>query len=473
MEILPEKVSVHRHMLLSASELPRLRHADDTTPCYRDTMSILDDGQYAYVIRGGRPVHGTLVPGGNKNAALPMLAATLLSEGTVELANVPQIRDAAVMLELLAELGAGVEQVGSSEWRIDGSMVETRPVPERLAGEIRASFLLAGPLLTRFGKAELPRPGGDRIGRRPLDAHIHAFQALGAEVEAGPDRYRLSAARGLTGSDIFLPETSVMATENAVMAAALADGITTIRNAASEPHVQELCHLINAMEGSVAGIGTNTLEVTGSAKLQGASARIGPDPLEVGSFIGLAAVTGGELRIVGAEPEKHHRMTALCFGRLGIRWRVENNDIVVPADQELVIHEDIHGAIPKIDDGPWPAFPADLTSISVVLATQARGTILIHEKMFESRLFWVDRLIAMGARIVLCDPHRAVVVGPSRLHGQNLVSPDIRAGMALVIAALAAEGESVIHNIRQVERGYQSLHTRLRELGADVERIEE
>jgi UDP-N-acetylglucosamine 1-carboxyvinyltransferase len=334
-----------------------------------------------------------------------------------------------------------------------------------LACEIRASFLLAGPLLARFGSAELPRPGGDRIGRRPLDAHLHAFQTLGAEVEVGSDRYRLKAPKGLTGADIFLHEMSVMATENAVMAAALADGVTTIRNAASEPHVQELCLLVNAMGGSITGIGTNTLEVEGVPNLGGATATIGPDPLEVGSFIGLAAVTGGELRIVGAEPEKHHRMTELCFGRLGITWNVEGNDIIVPAD--------IHGAIPKIDDGPWPAFPADLTSISVVLATQARGTILIHEKMFESRLFWVDRLIAMGARIVLCDPHRAVVVGPSQLRGQNLASPDIRAGMALVIAALVAKGESVIHNIRQVERGYQNLHARLSELGADVERIEE
>ena len=436
-------------------------------------MSILDDGHFTYVIRGGRPIHGTLVPGGNKNAALPMLAATLLAEGTVELTNVPKIRDAAVMLELLSELGAGVGETSPSAWRIDGSTVFSQPVPERLAGEIRASFLLAGPLLARFGFAELPRPGGDRIGRRPLDAHLHAFQALGAEVEAGSDRYRLTAPTGLTGADIFLHEMSVMATENAVMASALANGVTTIRNAASEPHVQELCRLINAMGGSITGIGTNTLKVEGTQNLNGTKAKIGPDPLEVGSFIGLAAVTGGELRIVGAEPEEHHRMTELCFGRLGITWNVEGNDIVVPANQDLVIREDIHGAIPKIDDGPWPAFPADLTSISVVLATQARGTILIHEKMFESRLFWVDRLIAMGARIILCDPHRAVVVGPSQLRGQNLASPDIRAGMALVIAALVADGESVIHNIRQVERGYQNLHARLTELGADVERISE
>ncbi len=436
-------------------------------------MMIPDDQNHGYIIRGGRPIHGTLVPGGNKNAALPMLAATLLADGPVELANVPQIRDVAVMLELLATLGSAIEETGPGSWRIDSSSVSLFDVPALLACEIRASFLLAGPLLARYGRAVLPRPGGDRIGRRPLDTHVHALQALGAEVDVGPDVYRLTAPRGLTGTDVFLHEMSVMGTENTVMAAALADGVTTIRNAASEPHVQELCRLINAMGGAVQGIGTNTLEVEGRRRLGPAAATIGPDPVEVGSFIGLAAVTGGELRVVNAEPERHHRMTELCFGRLGISWRVEGNDIVVPADQELVIKDDVHGAIPKIDDGPWPAFPADLTSISVVLATQARGTILIHEKMFESRLFWVDRLISMGARIVLCDPHRAVVVGPSKLHGQNLASPDIRAGMALVIAALAAEGTSTIHNIRQVERGYQNLHRRLEDLGADVERFEE
>ena len=435
-------------------------------------MSIPSDEHFAYVVRGGRPIQGRLIPGGNKNAALPMLAATLLAEGPVELANVPQIRDVAMMIELLAELGAKVEETAPSAWTIDASAAGPKPVPAHLACEIRASFLLAGPLVARHGRAELPRPGGDRIGRRPLDSHIHALQALGAEVEVGPDRYVLTAPRGLKGADIFLHEMSVMATENTVMAASLATGTTVIRNAASEPHVQELCLLVNAMGGSVKGIGTNTLEVTGSPSLGSASVKIGPDPVEVGSFIGLAAVTGGELRIADAEPEKHHRMTELAFGRLGISWHAEGNDIVVPANQRLQIQDDFHGAIPKIDDGPWPAFPADLTSISVVLATQARGTILIHEKMFESRLFWVDRLIAMGARIVLCDPHRAVVVGPSQLHGQNLASPDIRAGMALVIAALVAEGESVIHNIRQVERGYQNLHRRLRDLGADVERVE-
>jgi UDP-N-acetylglucosamine 1-carboxyvinyltransferase len=377
-----------------------------------------------------------------------------------------------MMLQLIAALGAEVEAEASDRWRIVAGELSSRALEPTLAREIRASFLLAGPLVARWGRAVLPRPGGDRIGRRPLDTHVHAFRALGAEVEIEPDRYVIRAPSGLVGCDLFLPEMSVMGTENAVMAASLARGTTTVRNAASEPHVQELCRLINAMGGRISGIGTNRLTIEGRDSLGGAEVVIGPDPVEVGSFIGLAAVTGGELRITDAEPERHHRMTALGFARLGIRWRVDGDDIVVPADQELVVHNDMHGAIPKIDDGPWPAFPPDLVSIMVVLATQATGTILIHEKMFESRLFWVDRLIAMGARIVLCDPHRAVVVGPSQLYGQHLASPDIRAGMALVIAALCADGESVIRNIHQVERGYELLHSRLAALGADVERVE-
>ncbi len=435
------------------------------------TNAKLGDDSHAYVIQGGHPIGGTLKPGGNKNAALPMLAASLLAEGPVTLENVPDILDVRVMLELIAGLGVQVDESGANGWVLSsGELGHNAPKPA-LAREIRASFLLAAPLLARWGKAILPRPGGDRIGRRPLDTHIHAFLDFGATVDVEPDRYVMRAPGGLHGTDLFLHEMSVMATENAVMAAALAKGATVIRNAASEPHVQELCHMINAMGGQVAGIGTNTITVEGRPSLSGAEVTIGPDPVEVGSFIGLAAVTGGELRIVDARPEQHHRMTRIAFARLGIHWDDDGDDIVVPAQQELVIRDDLHGAIPKIDDGPWPAFPPDLTSISVVLATQARGTILIHEKMFESRLFWVDRLIAMGARIVLCDPHRVVVVGPSKLHGQVLASPDIRAGMALVIAALCARGESVIHNIRQVERGYENLHQRLTALGAEVERV--
>jgi UDP-N-acetylglucosamine 1-carboxyvinyltransferase len=424
-----------------------------------------------YVIRGGNPISGTLKPGGNKNAALPMLAATLLTDRPVRLTNVPQIRDVEVMADLLAALGSSVSRFDESGLELQAKDIERHDVDPELARQIRASFLIAGPMLGRRGTAVLPRPGGDRIGRRPLDTHIHAFMDFGATVEVEADRYVLAAPDGLKGTDVFLHEMSVMGTENAVMAAALARGTSTIRNAASEPHVQELCRLIRSMGAEIDGIGTNTVTVQGRESLDGAEAEIGPDPVEVGSFIGLAAVTGGGLRITNARPNEHHRMTRIAFERLGIGWHIDGDDIVVPSDQELVIREDLHGAIPKIDDGPWPAFPPDLTSIAVVLATQARGTILIHEKMFESRLFWVDRLIAMGARIVLCDPHRVVVVGPSQLHGQVLASPDIRAGMALVIAALCAEGSSVIHNIHQVERGYSALHERLSALGADIERI--
>jgi UDP-N-acetylglucosamine 1-carboxyvinyltransferase len=425
----------------------------------------------SYVIQGGKPISGTMTAGGNKNAALPMIAATVLAEEKVRLNNVPAIRDVQVMLDLLGELGMSVSKVDDSSWEIESDSVSSFQVNPELARQIRASFLLAGPLLARFGKAVLPRPGGDRIGRRPLDTHIHALTAFGAKVEVEADRYVMSAPDGLHGTSIFLHEASVMATENTIMAAALAKGNTVIRNAASEPHVQELCQMICAMGGRVEGIGTNTLLVEGRERLGACTVTIGPDLVEVGSFIGLAAVTGGELLIKNARPDDHHCMTRIAFARLGIEWQAQGDDILIPANQKLTIQEDLHGAIPKIDDGPWPAFPADLTSIAVVLATQATGTILIHEKMFESRLFWVDRLIAMGARIVLCDPHRVVVVGPSQLYGQTLVSPDIRAGMALVIAALCARGESVIHNIRQVERGYQNLHKRLTELGADIERV--
>ncbi|MEE4270537.1 MAG: UDP-N-acetylglucosamine 1-carboxyvinyltransferase [Thermoanaerobaculales bacterium] len=430
------------------------------------------DESFAYIIHGGHPISGTVKPGGNKNASLPMLAACLLAGEPVTLSNVPQIRDVRMMVQLMEALGADATEEAPDRWRISAGDLTTRALDPTLARQIRASFLLAGPLVARWGRAVLPRPGGDRIGRRPLDTHVHAFRTLGAEVDIEPDRYVIRAPQGLTGTELFLHEMSVMGTENAVMAASLANGTTVIRNAASEPHVQELCHLINAMGGAIDGVGTNVLTIQGRTDLGGAEVAIGPDPVEVGSFIGLAAVTGGELRITDAEPRRHHRMTSLGFARLGIRWRTDGDDIVVPADQELVVQDDLHGAIPKIDDGPWPAFPPDLTSIMVVLATQATGTVLIHEKMFESRLFWVDRLIAMGARIVLCDPHRAVVVGPSKLYGQHLASPDIRAGMALVIAALCADGESVIHNIHQVERGYELLHQRLSSLGAEVERVE-
>ncbi len=428
------------------------------------------DGPGIYRIRGGVPISGEIEPRGNKNAALPMLAAAMLTPEAVEIANVPGIRDVRAMLGLLEGLGARVTPAGDHTWRIEAAGIEDPAPAASLAREIRASFLLAGPLLARTGRAVLPRPGGDRIGIRPLDPHIHALRELGAEVEVLPDRYVMTAPRGLHGADLFLHEASVMGTENAMMAAALATGRTVIRNAASEPHVQELAAMLAAMGAGIEGAGTNTVVVEGRPALAGARVAVGPDHIEVGSLIGLAAATGGELLIRGARPRDHHRMTRIAFGRLGITWEVRGDDILVPAGQSLKVQEGLHGALPKIDDGPWPAFPADLTSIAVVLATQAEGTVLIHEKMFESRLFWIDGLIRMGARIILCDPHRIVVTGPSRLYGATLSSPDIRAGMALVIAALAAEGESVIHNIQQIERGYESLDERLRSLGASIRR---
>jgi len=425
----------------------------------------------AYRIRGGNTLSGTVIPQGNKNAALPMLAASLLTEEPVNLSNLPSIRDVDAMLGLIERLGAGVERLEGGAVRLTARNLEHWEADDELGREIRASFLLAGPLLARLGRAALPRPGGDRIGRRPLDTHVHALGDLGTRVDVYPNRYVLTAPDGFRGADIFLHEMSVMATENTVMAAALARGATIIRNAASEPHVQELCHLINAMGGAIDGIGTNVLRVEGRDRLHGATAAIGPDHIEVGSFVGLAAATGGELLIREAHPSRCLRATRIALGRLGIVWDDRGADLFVPGGQELAVKEGLHGAIPKIDDGPWPAFPPDLTSIAVVLATQARGTILIHEKMFESRLFWVDRLIAMGANIVLCDPHRAVVIGPSQLYGQTLSSPDIRAGMALVIAALCAEGESTIQNVHQIERGYENLSHRLRGLGADIEPV--
>lgn len=430
----------------------------------------IDEGA-SYRIRGGRPISGSIRPGGNKNAALPMVAACLLSEGRVRLENLPDIRDLRVMKELIFELGVDVEEPKEGVCELRIAKLKTQTLASDLAGEIRASFLLAGPLLGRWGRAIIPRPGGDRIGRRPLDTHIFALQELGAQVEIFPDHYLMSAPGGLRGADIFLHEMSVMGTENALMAAVCAKGRSFIRNAASEPHVQELCRMIVGMGGRIDGIGTNVLRVEGGHPLGDVCVRTGPDPIETGSLIALAAVTGGKLRIEGAKPLEHHRMTQIAFRKLGIEWKVEGEDIVVPGSQKLEICNDLQGGIPSIDDGPWPAFPADLSSIAVVAATQACGTIMIHEKMFESRLFWVDRLISMGARIILCDPHRVIVSGPSKLHGQELASPDIRAGMALVIAALVAEGESVIHNIRQVERGYARLDQRLRSLGAEIERI--
>ena len=420
------------------------------------------------IVRGGRRLHGTVRVAGNKNAAGPVLAAALLSDEPVVLRNLPRIGDVEVFSELLRGLGVEFESAPDGGIAACAARVSSGRVDPQLGRQIRMSLLVAGPLLARLGHAELPPPGGDVIGRRRIDTHLLALQALGAKVDAGRDGYRLTAGR-LRGSEILLDEMSVTATENVLLAAVRAEGRTIIRNAASEPHAQDLCALLNAMGARINGIGTNCLVIDGVDGLHGAKFTIGPDYLEVGSFIGLAAVTRSALRIADCRPHEHG-MTRIMLNRLGVDWRVDGNDIVVPDDQQLAVIDDQGHAVPKIDDAPWPGFPADLISIATVIATQARGAILIHEKLFESRLFFVDRLINMGARIILCDPHRAVVIGPSPLYGQALVSPDIRAGMALLIAALCAEGESVIDNVHQIDRGYEQIEERLVALGADVRR---
>ena len=422
-----------------------------------------------FVIEGGYPLSGTIEAAGNKNAALPALAACLLTSEEVVLRNVPRIRDVDAMLELLAGLGVRVEWREDNAVAVQAADVNPDAVDADVAARIRASFLLAGPLLARFGRADMPLPGGDYIGRRRLDPHLDAFRALGAEVELNSE-WRLRAPSGLKACDFFMDEPSVMGTENALMAAALTPGSTVIHNAASEPHVQDVARLLLQMGARIEGIGSNVLVVHGQEELGGADYAIGPDHIEIGSFVALAAVTGGELRIRNAVPGDL-RMTCLIFERLGCKMEFDGTDVVVPPEQRLRIEDDEGNAIPKVEDGPWPAFPADLTSIAVAMATQAEGQVLIHEKMFENRLFFVDKLVTMGARVVLCDPHRAIVSGPGRLHGERMESPDIRAGMALLIAALCAEGQSQIGNVRQIDRGYERIDERLRALGARIERV--
>jgi UDP-N-acetylglucosamine 1-carboxyvinyltransferase len=423
-----------------------------------------------FIIEGGTPLAGTIVPAGNKNAALPALAACLLTREEVVLRNIPRIADVEAMLELLRLLDVKVEWHDENVVALRADELSHSDVDRDYAERIRASFLLAGPLLARRGRAEMPPPGGDVIGRRRLDPHLDAFRALGAEVHVDRNYYRLSASDGLHACDFFMDEPSVMATENAVMAAALTPGSTVIHNAASEPHVQDLARLLMAMGARIEGIGSNLMIVHGQEELGGADYTIGPDYIEIGSFIALAACTGGELRIKDTLPDDL-RMTRLAFERLGCRIEFEGNDAIVPAGQRLKVKSDEGDAISKIEDGPWPAFPADLTSIAVAMATQAEGLILIHEKMFENRLFFVDKLVTMGARVIVCDPHRAVVSGPGRLHGERMESPDIRAGMAILIAALCADGTSEIGNIGQIDRGYERIDERLRTLGARIERV--
>jgi UDP-N-acetylglucosamine 1-carboxyvinyltransferase len=423
----------------------------------------------SFVIEGGRPLNGRLRAAGNKNGALPILAATLLADGPVELSNVPRIRDVETMVALLENVGADAEWQGRNDIRVDPAAAERTELDTELCSRIRASFLLAGPLLARLGRAALPPPGGDVIGRRRLDPHIHALAELGAEIEVGA-RYEMRTA-GLRGGHVFLDEASVMATENAVMAAVLARGETVIGNAACEPHVQDLCRFLGSLGARIEGIGSNVLRIEGVGRLSGGAWRIAPEHIEVASVIGLAAATGGDVTVEDVVSADLAPILPV-FARLGVEVELDGDSVRVPPGQELVIRDDLGDQIPKIEDGPWPAFPADLTSIALAVATQARGTVLIFEKMFENRLFFVDKLVGMGARIILCDPHRAVVTGPAKLYAQRMASPDIRAGMAMLIASLCAEGVSTIGNVGEIDRGYERIDERLRSLGARIERLE-
>ena len=422
----------------------------------------------SFLIEGGTPLSGTVRPAGNKNAALPILAACLLTADPVTLENVPRIRDVEEMIELIVALGVEVEWLDQNAVRVWASDVTSTKLDPELCERIRASILFAGPLLARFGAADVPPPGGDVIGRRRVDTHLMALAALGADVDVGRE-YRLRAPNGLRGAEVYLDEASVTGTENALMAASLASGETTIVNAACEPHVQDLCRLLTGMGAQVDGIGSNVLTVHGAKELRGCSHRIGADHIEVASFIGLAAVTGGDLVIEDAAVE-HLRAIRHTFHRLGVDIECDDDRVHVRPDQPLRIVDDLHDQIPKIEDGPWPMFPADLTSIAVAVATQATGTVLIFEKMFENRLVFTDKLVSMGARIILCDPHRAVITGPAKLYGYRMESPDIRAGMAMLIASLCAEGTSRIGNVGQIDRGYERIDDRLRALGARIER---
>jgi UDP-N-acetylglucosamine 1-carboxyvinyltransferase len=423
----------------------------------------------SFVIEGRTPLSGRVSAAGNKNGALPILAATLIASEPVVLSNVPRIRDVETMLALLADVGADVDWAGPNEVRVDSGNANKFELDPELCSRIRASFLLAGPLLARFGRASVPPPGGDVIGRRRLDPHVHALAELGVEVELNA-RFDMQT-NGLRGRRIFLDEASVMATENAIMASAVAQGETVIGNAACEPHVQDLCRFLCSLGASIEGIGSNVLRIRGVQRLSGGEWRIAPEHIEVASFIGLAAVTGGDVTVEQVVTEDLVSILPV-FARLGVHVELGDNSVRIPPGQVLRIEDDLGDQIPKIEDGPWPAFPADLTSIALAVATQAEGTVLIFEKMFENRLFFVDKLVSMGARIILCDPHRAVVTGPAKLYGQRMASPDIRAGMAMLIASLCSEGISTIGNVGEIDRGYERIDERLRALGARIERVE-
>ena len=422
------------------------------------------------VIEGGAPLRGAITASGNKNAAFPLIAAALLTDQPVTLHNVPDISDVRTMLQIVEGLGVEVARHDRHTVTLHALAMRSTAPDAGLLRRVRGALVLMGPLLAREGEARFGLSGGDQIGRRRIDTHVASLQGLGAALEEGPEL--VLRARRLRGADVLLDEASVTATENLVSAAVLAEGRTVVRNAASEPHVQDLCRLLIAMGARIEGIGSNLLAIDGVPRLTGADFTLGSDFMEVGSFVALAAATGGEIEIRHAGVE-HMRMSLMVFRRLGVEVEARGDALVVPASQPLAVVPDLANAIPRIDDGPWPAFPADLMSVALVTATQASGTVLFHEKMYESRLFFVDRLIGMGARVVLCDPHRALVHGPTRLRGepQGLPSPDIRAGIALVIAALCATGRTVIRSVEQIDRGYEDIDDKLLALGARIKRV--
>src|SRR5512134_2052163 len=423
-----------------------------------------------FIIEGGVPLNGEVTPAGNKNAALPLLAASLLTDEPIILRNIPQIQDTHVMRNLIESLGVHIEELDATSWRVVARDLRPADLNPDLCRRIRASILVAGPMAARIGEFKLPPPGGDVIGRRRLDTHILALRALGVDVKY--ERGFSFRANGLRGTDFLMDEASVTATENAIMAAVTARGDTVIRNAASEPHVQELCTFLNGLGAQVEEIGSNTLHIHGVTKLHGGEFTIGPDYLEVISFVGAAVVTRGSVRVKQAGVQ-NLGMISHIFERMGIRWQVEGDDLVVPEDQDLTIIPDLDGAIPEIKTNVWPAFPTDLISIAITLATQAHGSIMFHDWMFSGRMYFTDKLVGMGAKIILCDPYRCLIQGPNQLYGENLESPDIRAGISMLIAALAAKGQSTIRNIGQIERGYHNVDGKLRALGAKIERVRE
>jgi UDP-N-acetylglucosamine 1-carboxyvinyltransferase len=423
-----------------------------------------------FIIEGGVPLRGEVTPAGNKNAALPLVAACLLTKEPVVLRNVPRIQDVLVMRKLIESLGAQVEDLDATTWRITARDLRPADLNPDICRRIRASILIAGPMTARIGEFKLPPPGGDVIGRRRLDTHILALRALGVDVKY--ERGFSFQNDQLRGADFLMDEASVTATENAIMAAVMAEGDTVIRNAASEPHVQELCYFLNGLGAKIEEIGSNTLRIHGVTSLQGGEFSIGPDYLEVISFVGAAAVTHGTVRVKNAGVN-NMGMIAHVFDRLGVHWQIEGDDLIVPSDQSLEVVPDLDGAIPEIKTNVWPAFPTDLISIAITVATQAKGSIMFHDWMFSGRMYFTDKLVGMGAKIILCDPYRCLVQGPNQLYGENLESPDIRAGMSLLLAALTAKGKSTVRNIRQIERGYQDVDQKLRALGASIERVSE